>query len=73
MPRSPSMSRTSKLARTKEFFTHTNKFSSISSGYQMVESVRCTYIMVGERAGYCSCSNITLGMMFMFAPRSQRA
>jgi hypothetical protein len=30
------------------------------------------YVRVGERIGYCSCSNIILGIMFMLAPRSQR-
>jgi hypothetical protein len=72
-PKSPSMLRTTTLVRTKESLTRTSRFLTIPSGYQMVESVSCTYVRVGERAGYCSCSNITLGMMFMLAPRSQRA
>jgi hypothetical protein len=68
-PKSPSMSRTTKLARMKEFFTHTSRFSTTPSGYQMVESASCIYIRVRERVGYCSCSNITLGIMFMLAPK----
>lgn len=72
IPRSPSMSRTTKFARIYEFLILTKRFSTIPSGCRMVESTSCRNIRVDERAGYCSCSNITLGMMLTLASRSQR-
>lgn len=71
-PRSPSISITTKSARTKESRTHTKTCSAIPSGYRMVESASCTSIVVGERAGYSSASYITLGIIFTLAPRSHR-
>ena len=50
--RSPFMSITTKLARTKESRTRTKTFSIIPLGYQIVESASCTSTDVGERAGY---------------------
>ena len=55
-PRSPSISITTKSARTKESRTHTKTCSAIPSGYRMVESASCTSIVVGRRAGYSSAS-----------------
>ena len=72
-PRSPSMSRTMKSARTKWLLIHTYMFSTIPSGCRTVESASCTKMRVWERAGYCNCSKITLGIMFMLDPRLQRA
>ena len=51
-PRLPSISITTKLARKKESRTRTNMFSTIPSGYRIVESASCTAMYVGERAGY---------------------
>ena len=51
-PRSPSISITTKLARTKESHTRTSIFSTIPSGYQIDDFASCTSIVVGERAGY---------------------
>ena len=70
--RSPSISITTKSARTKESHTRTKTCSAIPSGYRMVESASCTSIVVGERAGYSSASYITLGIIFTLAPRSHR-
>ena len=49
--RSPSISITTKSARTKESRTRTKTCSPIPSGYRMVESASCTSMVVGERAG----------------------
>ena len=69
-PKSPSMSRTMKSARMKEFLTHTSMFSTIPSRCQTVESTSYMSIRVWVRTGYHSCSMIIWGMMFMLAPRS---
>ena len=73
IPRSPSISMTTKSARTKESRTRTRIFLAIPSGYRIVESVSYTQIYVGERAGYKSFSYITMGIMLTLAPRSQSA
>ena len=52
IPRSPSMSITTKSARTKESHTRTKTFLAIPSGYRIVESASCTHMYVGGRAGY---------------------
>jgi hypothetical protein len=41
-PKLPSLLRTTKSARMKEFLTRTSRFSTIPSGYQIVELVSCT-------------------------------
>ena len=51
IPRSPSMSITTKSIRTKESRTRTKMFLAIPSGYRIVESASCTHIYVGERVG----------------------
>ena len=58
-PRLPSISITTKSARTKESHTHTKTCSAIPLGYRMVESTSCMSIVVGERTGYSSASYIT--------------
>ena len=67
--RSPSISITTKSARTKESRTRTKTCSVIPSSYRMVESASCTSIVVGERAGYSSALYITLGIIFTLAPQ----
>ena len=71
-PRSPSISITTKSARTKESRTHMKTCSAIPLRFRMVESASCTSIVVGERAGYSSASYITLGIIFTLAPRLHR-
>ena len=68
IPRSPSISITTKSARTKESHRQTKTFLAIPSGYRIVESASCTHIYVGERAGYKSFSYITMGIMLTLAP-----
>ena len=71
IPRSPSISITTKSARIKESHTRTRTFLAIPTGYWIVESASCTHIYVGARAGYKSFSYITMGIMLTLAPRSQ--
>jgi len=73
IPRSPSISMTTKFARMKESCTRTRTFLAIPSGYRIVESVSCTNIYVWERAGYKSFSYITMGIMLTLALRLQSA
>ena len=47
IPRSPSISMTTKSARTKESRTRTRTFLAIPSRYQIVESASCTHMYVG--------------------------
>ena len=49
IPRSPSMSRTTKSASMKVFLTFTKRFSMNPSGYLMVESASWTHMVVGEQ------------------------
>ena len=69
IPRSPSISMTTKSVRTKESRTRTRRFLAIPSGYRIVESASCTHMYVGERARYKSFSYITMGIMLTLAPR----
>ena len=73
IPRSPSMSMTTKSAMMKESQTRTRTFLAIPLGYRIIESASCTHMYVGERVGYKSFSYITLGIMLTLAPRSQSA
>ena len=73
IPRSPSMSITTKSARMKESHTRTKMFLAIPSGYHIVESASYTHIHVGERAGYKSFSYITMGIVLTLVLRSLSA
>jgi hypothetical protein len=60
-PRSPSISITTKSARTKESHTRTKTCSPIPSGYRMVESANCMSIVVWEKSSIFKCFIYYLG------------